>query len=150
MAYVRTVRTKSGAVAVQIVWKSRQGGRDTEHLGSARTAAEVELLKAAGVQLIAAGQDEPPLGVAARQERAALPIVASRMGRLLDPDRGRLSTTRLRQGCCHSNPSFQRDVLPKLNRVWAPRCCCISYPLSTKRLRLRTCGRNQHHNYPLQ
>ncbi len=84
MAYVRTVRTKSGAVAVQIVWKSRQGGRDIEHLGSARTAAEVELLKAAGAQRIAAGQDELPLGVTARQEPAALPIVASRMGRLLD------------------------------------------------------------------
>lgn len=85
MAYVRTVRTKSGAVAVQIVWKSRQGGRDIEHLGSARAAAEVELLKAAGAQRIAAGQDELPLGgVAARQEPAALPIVASRMGRLLE------------------------------------------------------------------
>jgi hypothetical protein len=55
VAYVRTVRTKSGSVAVQIVWKSRQGGRDIEHLGSARTDAEVEVLKAVAAQRIAAG-----------------------------------------------------------------------------------------------
>ncbi len=84
MAYVRTVRTKSGSIAVQIVWKSRQGGRDIEHLGSARTDAEVEVLKAVAAQRIAAGQEELPLGVAVTQEPAALPIVASRMGRLLD------------------------------------------------------------------
>lgn len=84
MAYVRTVRTKWGAIAVQIVWKSRQGGRDIEHLGSARTAAEVEMLKAVAGQRIAAGQEALPLGVAAKQEPTALPIVASRMGRLLD------------------------------------------------------------------
>lgn len=84
MAYVRAVRTKSGAVAVQIVWKSRQGARDIEHLGSARSDAEVEVLKAVAAQRLAAGQDELPLAVAAKQEPAALPIVASRMGRLLD------------------------------------------------------------------
>ena len=35
MAYVRTVRTGSGATAVQIVHGSRCGSRDIEHLGSA-------------------------------------------------------------------------------------------------------------------
>ncbi len=84
MAYVRTVPTKSGAVGVQIVWKSRQGARDIEHLGSAHSDAEVEVLKAVAAQQLAAGQDELPLAVAAKQEPAALPIVASRMGRLLD------------------------------------------------------------------
>ena len=53
MAYVRTVRTSSGAVAVQVVWKSRHGSRDIEHLGSARTDAEVEVLKAVAAQRIA-------------------------------------------------------------------------------------------------
>ena len=84
MAYVRTVRTASGAVAVQIVWKSLRGSRDIEHLGSAHTAAEVELLKAVAAQRIAAGQDPLPLDVAAAQEPAALEITSSRMGRLLD------------------------------------------------------------------
>ena len=84
MAYVRTVRTASGAIAVQVVWKSSRGSRDIEHLGSAHTDAEVELLKAVGAQRIAAGQDPLPLDVAAAQEPAALEITSSRMGRLLD------------------------------------------------------------------
>ena len=67
MAYVRTVRTSSGAVAVQVVWKSRHGSRDIEHLGSAHTDAEVEVLKAVAAQRIADGQDELPFGVPAKQ-----------------------------------------------------------------------------------
>ena len=84
VAYVRTVRTSSGAVAVQVVWKSSRGSRDIEHLGSAHTDAVVELLKAVGAQRIAAGQDQLPLDLAAPQEPAALEITSSRMGRLLD------------------------------------------------------------------
>ena len=84
MAYVRTVRTSSGAVAVQVVWRSRRGSRQIEHLGSAHTAAEVEVLKAVAAQRIAAGQDELPLEVAATQEPMGLEITSSRMGRLLD------------------------------------------------------------------
>jgi hypothetical protein len=84
VAYVRTVRTSSGAVAVQVVWKSSRGSRDIEHLGSAHSDAEVELLKAVAAQRIAAGQDQLPLDVAAAQEPLALEIVSSRMGRLLD------------------------------------------------------------------
>jgi hypothetical protein len=84
VAYVRTVRTSSGAVAVQVVWKSSGGSREIEHLGSAHSDAEVELLKAVAAQRIAAGQDPLPLDVAAAQEPLALEIVSSRMGRLLD------------------------------------------------------------------
>jgi Transposase DDE domain len=78
------VRTSSGAVAVQVVWKSSRGSREIEHLGSAHSDAEVELLKAVAAQRIAAGQDPLPLDVAAAQEPLALEIVSSRMGRLLD------------------------------------------------------------------
>ena len=84
MAYVRTVRTSSGARAVQVVWKYRHGSREIEHIGSAHTDAEWELLKAAAEQRIAAGQDELPLGVPAKAEPAALEITGTRMGRLLD------------------------------------------------------------------
>jgi hypothetical protein len=45
---------------------------------------DVELLKAAAVQRIAAGQDELPLGTPAKTEPAALEITSTRMGRLLD------------------------------------------------------------------
>jgi len=51
MAYVRTVRTKSGATAVQIVWSSRRGARSIEHVGSAHDAVELQALKTAVVCL---------------------------------------------------------------------------------------------------
>jgi hypothetical protein len=45
--YVRTVKTASGATAVQIVHGSRRGSRDIEHIGSAHDDAQLALLKAA-------------------------------------------------------------------------------------------------------
>jgi hypothetical protein len=88
VAYVRTVRTASGATAVQIVHGSRRGARDIEHLGSAHDGQELETLKAAARQRIAAGQAELDLGLdLAAGERVGsgpLPIVSSRMGHLWD------------------------------------------------------------------
>lgn len=63
MAYVRTVKTASGAVAVQIVWSTRRGSRQIEHLGSAHDAGEVEALKAAARQRLAEGQGSLDLGI---------------------------------------------------------------------------------------
>lgn len=45
MAYVRTVKTASGATAVLIVWSTRRGSRSIEHLGSAHYEAELAALK---------------------------------------------------------------------------------------------------------
>ncbi len=56
MAYVRTVKTASGAIVVQIVWSTRRGARQIEHLGSAHDDSEVEALKAAARQRLADGQ----------------------------------------------------------------------------------------------
>jgi hypothetical protein len=89
-AYVRTVKTSSGATAVQIVHSSHRGSRDIEHLGSAHDGAGVELLKAAARQRLAAGQGELDLGLEAtgpaRQGAGGgpLPITSTRMGPLLD------------------------------------------------------------------
>jgi hypothetical protein len=47
VAYVRTVKTASGATAVQIAGSSRRGSRNIEHIGSAHDDAELEALKAA-------------------------------------------------------------------------------------------------------
>jgi hypothetical protein len=47
-AYVRTVKTASGAIAVQIVYFSRRGSRSIGHRGSAHDDAELEALKAGG------------------------------------------------------------------------------------------------------
>jgi hypothetical protein len=82
--YVRTVRTSSGATAVQIVYSSRRGSREIEHIGSAHDDAGLELLKAAARQRLAAGQGELDLGLDAAAAGGPLPITASRMGCLLD------------------------------------------------------------------
>ena len=90
MAYVRTVKTASGATAVQVVYSSRRGSRDIEHIGSAHDDAELALLKAAAGQRLAAGQGELDLGLErtgpARRGTGGgpLPITSSRMGHLLD------------------------------------------------------------------
>jgi len=82
--YVRTVKTASGATAVQIVYSSRRGSRDIEHIGSAHDEVELELLKAAARQRLTAGQGELDLGLDAGAAGGPLPITASRMDCLLD------------------------------------------------------------------
>ncbi|WP_196247675.1 IS1634 family transposase [Salinispora tropica] len=71
---------------MQIVHSQHRGSRDIEHIGSAHTDADLELLKAVARQRLAAGQGELDLclpGSPANQG-AALPITSSRMGHLLD------------------------------------------------------------------
>jgi hypothetical protein len=62
---MRTVRTASGATAMQIVHSPRRGARDIEHLGSAHDEAELEALKAGAAQRLAAGHGELDLVLAA-------------------------------------------------------------------------------------
>jgi hypothetical protein len=52
----------SGARAVQIVYSSRRGSRDIEHIASAHDDAELELLRAVARQRLAVGQGELDLG----------------------------------------------------------------------------------------
>jgi hypothetical protein len=82
--YVRTVKTSSGATAVQIVWSSRRGSRNIEHLGSAHDDAGLAALKAAAAQRLAAGQAELDLGVVERSASEPLPITSSRSAHLWD------------------------------------------------------------------
>jgi len=89
--YVRTVKTASGARAVQIVYSSHKGSRDIEHIGSARTDADVALLRAAARQRLVAGQGVLDLGLelsAAAEGGGPLPITGSRMGHLVEAIRG--------------------------------------------------------------
>jgi len=85
VAYVRTVKTASGATAVQIVWSSRRGSRSIEHLGSAHDEAQLEALKAAAATRLAQGQQTLDLGI----DTVAVPggplqIVSSRAAHLWD------------------------------------------------------------------
>ena len=90
MPYVRTVRTASGATAVQIVYSSRRGARDIEHIGSAHDDVELELLNTVARQRLAAGQGVLDLGPEPAETAGKgagggpLPITASRMDCLLD------------------------------------------------------------------
>jgi len=88
VAYVRTVKTASGAMAVQIVYCKRRGVWRMEHVGSAHDERELEALRVAAAQRLAGGQQELEPGVDAGEQPVAgpgpLPIVASRMGHLWD------------------------------------------------------------------
>jgi hypothetical protein len=59
---VRTVKTASSATAVQIVYSSRRGSREIEHIGSTHDDAELEFLRAVARQRLVAGQDILNLG----------------------------------------------------------------------------------------
>jgi hypothetical protein len=85
VAYVRTVNTASGAIAVQIVWSTRRGWRQIEHLGSAHDEAEVEALKAAARQCLAEGQCALDLGLnTAGVDGEPLEIVGSKASHVWD------------------------------------------------------------------
>ncbi len=85
VAYVRTVKTSSGATAVQIVWSTRRGSRKIEHLGSAHDDGEVEALKAAARQRLAEGQGTLDLGLnTAGLDGEPLEIVGSKSSHLWD------------------------------------------------------------------
>jgi len=83
---VRTVKTASGATAVQVVWSKRSGRLDLEHVGSAHDDVELAALRRAAWERITAGQEALDLGLdgALPRGRAAFRIVSSRSGRLLD------------------------------------------------------------------
>lgn len=82
--HVRTVKTASGARAVQIVYSNRGGSRKLEHIGSAHGEAELEVLKAAARQRLAAGQEAFDLAGLSPAEGGPLPIRSTRMGHLVD------------------------------------------------------------------
>jgi hypothetical protein len=74
--FVRKVRTGSGAVAVQIVTRRGRAVEQVEHLGSARTDAELALLLSAARDRLSPGQGELGLG--------DLPAVPSRLNDVAD------------------------------------------------------------------
>jgi hypothetical protein len=84
VAYIRTVKTASGATAVQVVWSWRRGSRSIEHIGSAHNEAELAALKTAATARLAAGQTELDLGLSDGLEPGTLPITSSQMTHLWD------------------------------------------------------------------
>jgi hypothetical protein len=68
---------------VQIVWSSRRGSREIEHIGSAHDDGEIEVLKAGARQRLAAGQPELDLGLAGLGLARPLEIASSQTGRFV-------------------------------------------------------------------
>ena len=83
VAFIRTVKTASGATAVQIVYSHRRSSRDIEHIGSAHTPEDVEALRAVARQRLHTGQDTSDFGDG-RPAGEALPITSTRSKHLWD------------------------------------------------------------------
>ena len=93
MAYVRKVRTTSGAVAVQVARKENGRVVILAHLGSAHTDAELGILLERARGIVAGGQHALDIEVAARaQSLTDVPDYReSRLVRLPVRPEGRLS-----------------------------------------------------------
>lgn len=61
--YIRTVKTASGATAVQVIFSERGGSKKMEHIGSAHTPDDLAVLKAKAHRLIDGGQMSLDLGM---------------------------------------------------------------------------------------
>jgi len=144
VAYVRTVKTASGATAVQIVHASRRGSRDIEHIGSAHDEAEVAALKAAARQRLAQGQGVLDFGLAVGAvSDGPLEITSSRAGHLWDALRraydllgfaaaaGRDEVFRQLVLARIVEPTSKQDSLRVLEEVGVP---APSYPTVNRRL----------------
>ena len=86
MAYVRKVRTTSGAVAVQVARKDQGRVVILAHLGSAHTDAELGILLEAARQIVAGGQAALDFEVAARaQSMTDVPDFRSERALIAEP-----------------------------------------------------------------
>lgn len=142
MAYVRTVKTSSGATAVQIVHSYHRGSREIEHIGSAHDEVELELFKAVAAQRLHAGQDSFDFGDG-RPGAAELPILATQSKRLWEALQAGYRTLGLDRACGHDEvfeqlvlarivePTSKLDTIRVLGEVGVPT---VSYPTINRRL----------------
>jgi hypothetical protein len=85
VAYVRTVKTASGAVAVQIVWSSRRGSRHIEHLVRPMMSRKWKRLRLQPGSDLSRGRARFDLGLDSTERTGGpLEIVGSRSGHLWD------------------------------------------------------------------
>jgi hypothetical protein len=140
---VRTVRTTSGATAVQVVWSSRRGSRRIEHLGSAHGDDELVVLKQVAAERIAAGRSSSTSAWAPRPGRVRWR--SSARGRGIRGIRCVVPTTRsgsiMRPAgtrCPKSSQRRSRQVGPRPVAVLGP-------PLPHSRIRP---PRSTHHSHP--
>lgn len=107
---MRKVRTASGAVAVRIITRQGRQVLNVEHLGSAHTDAELEVLIAVATQQLSPGQDAFDLG--------PLRQVPARMDAIADWTRHDILQL-------ESGVGRPRQVAAG-GRLWRRRrCCCV-------------------------
>ncbi|WP_246824861.1 hypothetical protein [Corynebacterium sp. HMSC035E02] len=88
--YIRTVKTASGAMAVQVVFSERKGAKRMKHIGSAHSESELALLRAEAQRIVDGDQLAMDFGEMEHIPSATgsvchpLPVVGQRAGYLLD------------------------------------------------------------------
>ena len=87
--YIRTVRTASGATAVQVVYSEKRGSKSMRHLGSAHTPEDLAALKAQAQRLLDGDQITLDLGIdttpsGSGSAQSPVPITSERAGHLID------------------------------------------------------------------
>ena len=60
--YIRTVKTASGAIAVQVVFSERKGAKRIKHIGSAHSGYELALLRAEAQRIVDGDQHAVDFG----------------------------------------------------------------------------------------
>lgn len=85
MAFVRKVRTASGATAVQVVEKRRGKLLVIKHVGSAHTDAELGLLMDRADEILVGDQGVLDLGIEDPVRQESLLSAACRQSQLLEP-----------------------------------------------------------------
>lgn len=86
---IRTVKTGSGATAVQVIWSWKQGRPVLDHIGSAHNEKDLAVLKAQAQRLIDGEQMSLDLGVdttpvSTGSVEAPVPVTGERAGHLID------------------------------------------------------------------
>ena len=130
---------------MQIVHSSRRGAREIEHIGSAHTEADLEVLKAAARQRLVAGQGELDLQLQPGDALGApLPITSSRMAHLWDALVGVYGLLGF-EAAAGGDEVFRDLVLARIvepaSKLDTPRVleeigvACASYPTINRRLR---------------
>jgi hypothetical protein len=135
------VKTASGAVAVQIVYAIRRGSREIEHIGSARSPGEVEVLKTVARQRLHAYQDTLDFDDGQLGEQEA-PILASQARHLWETLSTAYRALGLDRACADEvfaqlvlarviEPTSKLDAIRVLTELGIP---APSYPTIKRRL----------------
>ena len=89
--YIRTVKTASGATAVQVVHSETRGSKKLTHIGSAHTPQDLALLRVQAQRLVDGDQmsldlgvDTTPAGTGTGTQQSPVPVTSEKAGHLID------------------------------------------------------------------